>query len=163
MKIVSIIILSIIVLNHKYDIRNVFSTYTLCAVPRGPPLSVSVNVLNATCAIATWNAPSLTERNGLITHYVVNVSEIDTFHSLSQLSTQSYLELSSLHPSYTYQIRVAAATALGVGPYSVTNAFTMDESGKFPQSSIMNIIYVEIQHFMSSSKWSTREYYCCCC
>ena len=72
------------------------------------------------------------QRNGKITHYLVNITSIeaDTFSTLSHLRTQSpFLALDDLHPFYTYHVRVAAATSVDTGPYSTVHSFTMAEAG----------------------------------
>ena len=56
-------------------------------------------------------------QNGIITHYIVNITEEQTMSSAMYTSASNSLSLLLLHPAYTYQCRVAAHT-VALGPFS---------------------------------------------
>lgn len=102
----------------------------LCAVPSSPPLNLIVYVQNSTHAIVIWEDPNQDQHNGVITHYVINIIEMDTLdpHPILTVFSPPF-KLSDLHPYYTYQVRIAAATSIGEGPYTQLVSFRMDEAG----------------------------------
>ena len=79
-----------------------------------------------------WEDPNEDQQNGAITHYEVNMIETDSLHTFPTLTVFILpLMVSDLHPYYTYKLQAAAATSIGVGPYTQFLQFTMDEAGKF--------------------------------
>lgn len=79
--------------------------------------------------VIEWKPPHEENRNGVIDHYMVNISETETEQHYQEVSISPSLTLSDLHPFYTYQISVAAVT-IGVGPYSALTTFRMLEAGR---------------------------------
>ena len=80
----------------------------------------------------SWVPPPLSSQNGIITEYVVNVSVMDTGEQFQRrvVGPASSLTLPSLHPDYTYTYIVAASTAVGTGPFSISSSIRMPEDGK---------------------------------
>ena len=102
----------------------------LHSVPSGPPFNLSVVVGNSTHATLVWNDPNPAEQNGVIVEYRVKLFGTDSLDTYPQLTVFSpSIMLSDLHPYYTYQAQVAAATSVGIGPYSILHTFRMDEAG----------------------------------
>jgi hypothetical protein len=102
---------------------------TLEDIPSYPPLNLSVYVQNSTHAIVMWEDPDQDQHNGVITDYRVKLIETDTLNTFPILTVILMpLMLPDLHPFYTYQVQVAAATSVGVGPYTQLFAFRMDEA-----------------------------------
>ena len=64
-----------------------------------------------------WDTVAPENHNGIIRHYIVSVLAVETseMNTYTALSTQ--LNISGLHPYYTYTCRVAAVTN-EVGPFS---------------------------------------------
>ena len=76
----------------------------------------------------------MTDQNGVIIGYVVNVTVMGT-GEMFQLSTVSTnLTLDSLRPFTMYVCRIAARTAIGIGPYSIAVVTTTQQAGKNIQS-----------------------------
>ena len=102
----------------------------LFIVPTGPPQGVDVQSENSTTLALSWQPPSLESRNGIIVHYSVNITEMETGRVLllTAMNTTT-LRVHALHPFYTYTCVVAAVT-IGLGPYSTPVVIQMPEDGK---------------------------------
>ena len=95
-------------------------------VPAGPPQNVSGIPISSTAILLSWRAPLFEDRNGVIRHYIVNVTELETLNEFSQVTTHLEIVLSTLHPHYTYECAVYAVT-VGPGPGSAANITTLEE------------------------------------
>lgn len=74
-----------------------------------------------------WAPPSAEGINGIIQHYNITVTELET-SLITYYATSSLLfSLTNLHPFYTYKCTVAAVT-IGVGPIT-TLIIQMPEDG----------------------------------
>lgn len=82
----------------------------------------------ATSIGITWTSPEEDELNGQLTHYVVEILELDTGASTHITSILPEVVLNSLHPFYTYRIHVAAVT-VSPGPHSEALEITTLEDG----------------------------------
>lgn len=102
----------------------------LFIVPTGPPQGVDVQSENSTTLALSWQPPSPESRNGIIIHYTVNITEMETGRVLllTAMNTTT-LRVHALHPFYTYTCVVAAVT-IGLGPYSTPVVIQMPEDGK---------------------------------
>ena len=99
-------------------------------VPTGPPQRVEVQSENSTTLVLSWQPPASENQNGIIVHYIVNITEMETGRLLSFTAVNmTTLSVPMLHPFYTYTCIVAAVT-VGVGPYSATVEVEMPEDGK---------------------------------
>ena len=97
-------------------------------VPDGPPVSLYAHPTNSTMVTLTWTEPPYPQRNGVITGYSVKMCQIDPGGSCSMPlnnGAKTFLVITSLHPYYEYNWRVAAHTSLGRGPYSSYSSFQM--------------------------------------
>ena len=97
-------------------------------VPTGPPQAVEVRPENPTTLALSWQPPSLENQNGIIIHYRVNITEMETGRLLLFTAENSYLRVSPLHPFYTYTCTLAAVT-VGLGPYSAPIVVQTPEDG----------------------------------
>lgn len=79
--------------------------------------------------LVSWTPPTQHEQNGAIRHYVLNVTEAETRRAFQLISYATSEALHSLHPHYTYQLRVAAVT-IGLGPFSPEVTITTPQDGK---------------------------------
>ena len=99
-------------------------------VPTGPPQAVEVRSDNSTTLVLSWQPPATENQNGIIVHYIVNITEMETGRLLSFTTVNTTtLSVPMLHPFYTYTCIVAAVT-VGVGPYSTTVGVELPEDGK---------------------------------
>ena len=76
-----------------------------------------------------WGAPPVEDQNGVITGYVVNVTELGT-EEMTVVSTESLnVILYSLTPFTTYSSLVTAQTVAGSGPATHLLSVTTPEEG----------------------------------
>ena len=80
--------------------------------------------------IIQWEPPDVEYQNGIIIHYVVNITEEQTASSTVYTSASTSLSLTLLHPAYTYQCRVAAHT-VALGPFSPIFTVMTEEERAF--------------------------------
>ena len=64
-----------------------------------------------------WHSLPAADQNGIVRHYLVNITEVDTGRQFQLTSLATYISIGSLHPFYTYMCAVAAST-VDIGPYS---------------------------------------------
>ena len=98
---------------------NVYTFKTATSRPSAPPENVRVTASTSNTLRIEWAAPPLTDRNGVITGYTLQYKTNNTqsYTSLSPTTT-TLATITSLNEFTEYQIRVAAATNSGLGPYS---------------------------------------------
>ena len=85
---------------------------------------------NSTTLALSWQPPAPENQNGIIVHYIVNITEMETGRLLSFTAVNmTTLSVPTLHPFYTYTCIVAAVT-VGIGPYSATVEVELPEDGK---------------------------------
>ena len=116
------------------------------AVPTEVPLSISFFVKSSNNITLLWKPPSLQEQNGLLVQYHVIIIEtqilyFDNGRVISQLGmsfnrTYNVSEgrtqlIDMLHPSYNYTVRIAAATVVGIGPFSDPITVMTLEDGEY--------------------------------
>ena len=75
-----------------------------------------------------------------IDHFVVEVNEIQTqqLHRVETVNT--HINITSLHPYYVYECRVAAVTVIR-GPFSTAVQVRTGEDGKIVSNRVTGIIY----------------------
>ena len=99
-------------------------------VPTGPPQGVEVQSEDPTTLVLSWQPPAPENQNGIIVHYIINITEMETGRLLSFTAVNTTtLSVPTLHPFYTYSCIVAAVT-VGLGPYSATVEVKLPEDGK---------------------------------
>ena len=103
-------------------------------VPSAPPRSVAAYATSPTSLFVSWSVPLLEHRNGCIRQYRIYVVERDTGTTLTRLINTGTFQvtISSLHPYYQYECKVAAITT-GEGPSSQTVTTRTYSSRKFCQ------------------------------
>jgi len=116
------------------------------SVPAEAPLIISLFVKSSSNITLLWKPPSLEEHNGLLVQYHVIVMEtqivyLDNGAVISQMGmnfnrTYNVSEgrtqlIDMLHPSYNYTVRIAAATVVGIGPFSDPITVRTLEDGEY--------------------------------
>ena len=99
-------------------------------VPGGPPLLVRGQSISPTSLMLTWDPPLQELRNGIIQQYTIWITELETGRSITLTSGSTTVNVTSLHPYYTYTCRVAAETT-AIGPFSSPTVIQLPESGKY--------------------------------
>lgn len=99
---------------------------------------MSLSILNSSAVELTWHPPHLEDRNGIIDHYWIEVYEANStgvpFSLLSEVMKESFpVVVRDLHPSYSYQLRVAAVT-VDSGPFSDLLSCVLPEDGRYMHS-----------------------------
>ena len=100
--------------------------YTIA--PTAPPSLTAYYVVDSTSLFFSWNAPPVDQQNGIIRHYVLALTELDTGIMFNHSTAGSNFTFMSLHPSYTYQVAVAAVT-IDSGPFSASVTLQTLEEG----------------------------------
>ena len=73
--------------------------------------------IDDTNVILEWDALPATQTNGILTAYIVDVTERETGIVFSRNATGTSIILTELNPEYLYECRVAGFT-MEVGPFS---------------------------------------------
>ena len=85
---------------------------------------------NSTSLTLSWNPPPFEDTNGLIQHYTILVTEMDTNSSFSPMdSFTTQITINNLHPYYVYRCMVSAYT-VGFGPYSQPITVQLNQEGE---------------------------------
>lgn len=103
--------------------------FVLSAVPSGFPQDVS-GIANSPSSITlAWSPPIPEEQGGVIVNYVVRITNTDSVETSEHTSTSTSISITGLQPFTTFVCVVAAATSLGVGPFSHLYFVQTPESG----------------------------------
>ena len=98
-------------------------------MPSSPPQTPHGNALSSTGITLFWDPPPTDEQNGIITRYVISITEVETDRSFSLFSATTSVNVTSLHPYYTYNCTIAAVTIVGEGPYTRTITIVTFQDG----------------------------------
>ena len=66
----------------------------------------------------TWSQSQEDSQNGIIVHYSLQLIEVATGRVITAEINATSATVSSLHSYYAYKVTIAAATIIGVGPFS---------------------------------------------
>ena len=91
--------------------------YVPISAPSSPPEKVTSGIVTSTSIILVWQPPPLESQNGIIRSYEIVLVETQTVTTSVYSTTETTITISSLHPYYVYEYRVAAVTD-ATGPYS---------------------------------------------
>lgn len=97
--------------------------------PSSSPENINVSVISSTSVGLSWSPPPLPDRNGIITEYKINVTELDTGRVQVLISFTTTFTVQRLHPYYTYEFALSAHT-VATGPYSDSEIIQTPEDGK---------------------------------
>ena len=107
-----------------------FCHLIVCVVSGEPPLDFVVTIISSTSGYLTWSPPNYEEQNGVIIMYVINVTVQETGEHFQLTSNTTSLEVTNLKPYRTYVCIIAAATSVGLGPFSIPVTVRTPEDGK---------------------------------
>ena len=131
---------------------NNYTLRTATSRPSAPPSNVRVTASTATTLRVEWAAPPSTDRNGIITSYTLQY-RMESASSYTTLSptTATLASIVSLNEFTEYQVKVAASTSHGLGPYSDVIVATTNESRPIspPQIQVTNVGTNEISITLS--------------
>ena len=86
--------------------------------------------------MVTWDAIECTQRNGIITGYVVEFQEQGGARIPGEVGGQNFTA-SGLTPATHYTFRVSGVNRNGTGPFTATTIISTDEDSKLCRHSIM--------------------------
>jgi len=115
-------------------------------VPTEAPLNFFLTVLSSSSISVSLEPPRLQSRNGRLIYYnvyitetqiayyengsIVTLASVDGIQRFNVSENLTYI-IEGLHPSYEYNVKVAAATITGVGPYSPAQIERLPQDGMF--------------------------------
>ena len=102
--------------------------YFISTVPSGSPQDVGGSALSSSSLLLTWQPPLDDQLNGILTSYIVNVTETETGNQFQIVTDGTSYVLHNLHPFYRYTVIVAAVT-IGKGPFSAILSLQMPQDG----------------------------------
>ena len=97
--------------------------------PTAPPDSFSIVSINARNATLSWTLPEESERNGMITTYMVACTDGDSVMTNTLTTSNFTATIEGLSPFSFYMCNVTASTRVGSGPAASLN-FTTDADSK---------------------------------
>lgn len=112
--------------------KQAYIFYFVSLEPSGPPLNVQALTNSSTSILVKWDPPNELDRNGVITHYMVNYSSLSGEASINTTDNSTEILVTHLRKYTSYYFTVRAVNKIGVGPPSggdVKN--TTFEDGKF--------------------------------
>ena len=97
--------------------RKFYPCELFCSIiePTSPPESFNATASDSSSLFLQWAPPIAEGINGIIQHYNISVTEIETGIVSYHITTSLTFVLTDLHPFYTYKCTVAAIT-IGTGP-----------------------------------------------
>ena len=98
--------------------------------PSEAPLNLSGHAVNSTTIALMWDTIAVENQNGILRHYLVSVTEVETDEVEVYTAATTQLNISRLHPYYTYTCVVAAVTN-SVGPFSHNVSIITPQDGKY--------------------------------
>ena len=142
---------------NNYDDKCIMNS-TITAAPASSPVDVNSTTIESTSFLLSWNSPPPEDHNGIIRHYVVNVTEENTGRMFQMISTTTHIMLTLLHPYYNY-ILVVSAVTIEEGPYSVPITIITAQDGKqiIKVNNIVNTSTVCLQIIVY---WVGNEKFC---
>ena len=111
----------------------------IISVPSAPPQEVKQRLVSSTSIRITWNSPPLTEQNGVIRHYKINLTSPNGGVTIRNTSLMETL-FTELHPYSSYIISVAAVT-IASGPFSSIIKVSTLQDGNVNNRCITTYIY----------------------
>ena len=98
--------------------------------------------MGSTEILLFWNPPPADAQNGIITRYMISITEVETGRLFSLLSATNSLNVTSLHPYYTYNFTIAAVTIVGDGPYTMSITIVTLQDGRLVCVAFIILLYL---------------------
>ena len=108
--------------------KHILSHLSITA-PSEAPQNLSGHAVNSTTIALMWDTIAVESRNGILCHYLFSVMEVGTNEVDVYTAVATQLNVSGLHPYYTYTCVVAAVTN-SVGPFSHNISIITPQGGK---------------------------------
>ena len=104
---------------------------TISSDPHAPPENVQAFVTGSTTATISWLPPPDEHQNGQILYYLLIITDhgLNTDNIIVH-STATSAMATNLQEFNNYSCIVAAATIVGLGPYSLPVRFTTQQDGR---------------------------------
>ena len=102
----------------------------MTTVPVAPPVNFEASDVTSTSAVLSWDPPPPDSLNGEIIQYVINVTVQETGERFQLTSVTNSLTVTGLSPFRTFVCIIAAATSVGLGPFSVSFTVVTPEDGE---------------------------------
>ena len=112
-----------------YEIRTSFVSFSI-SVPAGYPQNFSATVTSTRSVHLTWSSVLPSERNGIISGYIINVTAAERAEKMQLQSQYKNITLNA-YPYTTYTFIIAATTIAGVGPFSTVVTTRTPPDGNF--------------------------------
>ena len=93
--------------------------------------------------ILTWSSPPLIDINGIIRNYFIRIRERETSRVWIFQTTNSQINVTSLHPYYNYECNVAAHT-IATGPYTNPVSVQTMEAGNQYSATACSSLYRQL-------------------
>ena len=97
--------------------QKLLMVHSIILVPSVPPQNVTTNVISSTAIMIIWNPPTVIYQNGFINYYQLIITNLNGFNSTATTPHTNYTAM-DLQINTLYNFEVAAATAIGLGPFS---------------------------------------------
>ena len=100
-------------------------------VPTAPPQNFVAVVTGTTSVVFTWQPPLIDDHNGLISYYQLKL--VDGSFNLTDITintTNTSYAIGDLEEYIRYSCQIAAATDIGVGPFTVPIEITTLQDGR---------------------------------
>jgi hypothetical protein len=115
----------------------------ITTVPSAAPANTVSQVIDSRTLLLSWEDLPLEHHNGVLQGYNVTIIEQETGREFYYSSGISMLTVTSLHPAYSYEWRVAGFTRIGEGPASFPpNRVQTSEDGNNLKSAMIMIKHV---------------------
>ena len=104
---------------------------TISSDPHAPPENVQALVTGSTTATISWLPPPDEHQNGQILYYLLIITDrgLNTDNIIVHSTAMSAMA-TNLQEFNNYSCVVAAATIVGLGPYSLPIMFTTQQDGR---------------------------------
>ena len=100
------------------------------AAPSGPPLQFSLEKAFPRSITLSWQYPPEEDRNGVITGFIVQLTEYTTSNVTAVETANTTITISGVKPYTLYYAEVAAFTMEGMGPYTESISVLTPEDGE---------------------------------